>query len=346
MSMNEPLSRCLCGGRRNSQGRSIPRHRNCSSGEGIFTLFSPRATDIVNSLHAVSKAKSVSHKTSTAGKKKMNPILAMLRSGGSGAGGGGGGGGGGGNRRQQQRSNARSSSSSPSTAARAKMSRSVSVVEEMAPRPTQQSPPVLAPVGVADEPLLEEKKKSASETNLLNKCEGRGSHATNAAGSEDGFYKSFDELADDIDDLATGVLASSNPLEASVVLRAQPAVSSAASSEATSSDTAARCSFNSSDSGRMSNDTYAETSNSSVASAASNSISSHCNRLCSNTSNCSGDDSGMSSSNGSGLENGGGGNARLEALRERSKESDSSFGRVVAANGEGTYNQIEDEEAR
>ena len=108
------------------------------------------------------------------------------------------------------------------------------------------------------------------------------------------------------------------------------------------SDTAARCSFNSSDSGRMSNDTYAETSNSSVASAASNSISSHCNRLCSNTSNCSGDDSGMSSSNGSGLENGGGGNARLE----RTKESDSSFGRVVAANGEGTYNQIEDEEAR
>ena len=324
---------------------SPPRHRNCSSGEGIFTLFSPRATDIVNSLHAVSKAKSVSHKASAAGKKKMNPILAMLRSGGGGAGGGGGGAG---NRRQHQRSNARSSSSSPSTAARAKMSRSVSVVEEMAPRPMQQPmPPVPAPV---DQHLSEEKKKkSASETNLLSKCEGQqGGHAAaDAAGSEDGFYKSFDELADDIDDLATGVLASSNPLEASVVLRAQPAVSSAASSEATSSDTAARCSFNSSDSGRMSNDTYAETSNSSVASAASNSISSHCNRLCSNTSNCSGDDSGMSSSNGSGLDNGGGGNARVEALRERtSKESGPSFGRAVAANGEATYTQIEDEEAR
>ena len=203
-----------------------------------------------------------------------------------------------------------------------------------------------APIGVVDEHLLEEKKKSASETNLLSKCEGQGGHATDAAGSEDGFYKSFDELADDIDDLATGVLASSNPLEASVVLRAQPVVSSAASSEATSSDTAARCSFNSSDSGRMSNDTYAETSNSSVASVASNSISSHCNRLCSNTSNCSGDDSGMSSSNGSGLDNGGGGNARVEALRERSKESEPSFGRAVAANGEATYTQIEDEEAR
>ena len=274
----------------------------------------------------------------------MNPILAMLRSGGGGAGGGGAGGG---NRRHQQRSIARSSSSSPSTAARAKMSRSVSVLEEMSPRPTEQSPPVPAPIGGVDERLMEEKEKrrSASETNLLNKCEGQhGTHAANAAGLEDGFYKSFDELADDIDDLATGVLASSNPLEASVVLRAQPAVSSAASSEATSSDTGARCSFNSSDSGRISNDTYAETSNSSVASAASNSISSHCNRLCSNTSNCSGDDSGMSSSNGSGLDNGG--NARPEAHRERSKEGDASLRKVTTANGEGTYTQIEDEEAR
>jgi hypothetical protein len=44
----------------------------------------------------------------------------------------------------------------------------------------------------------------------------------------------------------------------------------------------ARYSFNSSDSGRMS-DTYGETSNSSVASS-----SGHSNRICSNTSNCSG----------------------------------------------------------
>ena len=312
----------------------VSRHRNCSSGEGIFTLFSPRATDIVNSLQAISKAKSVSHKTSAAGKKKMNPILAMLRSGGSGTGGSGRGRG---HRSQQLRGNARSSSSSPSTAARAKMSRSVSVVEEMVPRTTPSVP---------DECSSEERKKSASETNLLNKCEGQpDSHTAHAAAvSEDGFYKSFDELADDIDDLATGVLASSNPLEASVVLRAQPAVSSVTSSEATSSDIA-RCSFNSSDSGRMSNDTYAETSISSVASAASNSISSQENRLCSNTSNCSGDDSGMSSSNGSGLDNGIG-TARLEPLKKGGKESDAPSGRIVATNGEGTYTQIADQEAR
>ena len=335
MSESSVISLSLLRSRlRLSRVLSVSRRRNCSSGEGIFTLFSPRATDIVNSLQAISKAKSVSHMTSAAGKKKMNPILAMLRSGGSGTGGSGRGRG---HRSQQLRGNARSSSSSPSTAARAKMSRSVSVVEEMVPRTTPHVP---------DECSSEERKKSASETNLLNKCEGQpDSHTAHAAAvSEDGFYKSFDELADDIDDLATGVLASSNPLEASVVLRAQPAVSSVTSSEATSSDIA-RCSFNSSDSGRMSNDTYAETSISSVASAASNSISSQENRLCSNTSNCSGDDSGMSSSNGSGLDNGVG-TARLEPLQKGGKESDAPSGRIVATNGEGTYSQIADEEAR
>ena len=337
MSESSVISLSLLRSRlRLSRVLSVSRHRNCSSGEGIFTLFSPRATDIVNSLQAISKAKSLSHKTSAAGKKKMNPILAMLRSGGSGTGGSGRGRGRG-YRSQQLRGNARSSSSSPSTAARAKMSRSVSVVEEMVPRTTPSVP---------DECSSEERKKSASETNLLNKCEGQpDSHTAHAAAvSEDGFYKSFDELADDIDDLATGVLASSNPLEASVVLRAQPAVSSVTSSEATSSDIA-RCSFNSSDSGRMSNDTYAETSISSVASAASNSISSQENRLCSNTSNCSGDDSGMSSSNGSGLDNGVG-TARLEPFQKGGKESDAPSGRIVATNGEGTYTQIADEEAR
>ena len=89
---------------------------------------------------------------------------------------------------------------------------------------------------------------------------------TGAEGQE-GFYRSFD----DIDDIDLGVLASSNPLEAAVVLRNQPESSGA------------RYSFNSSDSGRMS-DTYGETSNSSVASS-----SGHSNRICSNTSNCSGD---------------------------------------------------------
>jgi hypothetical protein len=40
---------------------------------------------------------------------------------------------------------------------------------------------------------------------------------------QDGFYRSFD----DIDDIDLGVLASSNPLEAAVVLRSQPEASAA-----------------------------------------------------------------------------------------------------------------------
>ena len=71
----------------------------------------------------------------------------------------------------------------------------------------------------------------------------------------EGFYRSFDDL-DDIDDHLMGVLADSNPLEAAVVLRG----------ETLSQSGNGRNSFNSSDSGRMS-DTYAETSNSSVASS-------------------------------------------------------------------------------
>ena len=71
----------------------------------------------------------------------------------------------------------------------------------------------------------------------------------------EGFYRSFDDL-DDIDDHLMGVLADSNPLEAAVVLRG----------ETLSQNGNGRNSFNSSDSGRMS-DTYAETSNSSVASS-------------------------------------------------------------------------------
>ena len=76
----------------------------------------------------------------------------------------------------------------------------------------------------------------------------------------EGFYRSFDDL-DDIDDHLNlmGVLADSNPLEAAVVLRGENLSQSGTSN-------GGRNSFNSSDSGRMS-DTYAETSNSSVASS-------------------------------------------------------------------------------
>ena len=100
----------------------------------------------------------------------------------------------------------------------------------------------------------------------------------------EGFYRSFD---DDIDDIDLGVLANSNSLEASIVLRTQPQVSGpyiTNSNDKTNNlaDSGARLSYNSScDSGRIS-DTYAETSNSSVTSGFSN-------RVYSNTSNCSGD---------------------------------------------------------
>ena len=74
------------------------------------------------------------------------------------------------------------------------------------------------------------------------------------------------------------VLADSNPIEAAVVLRG----------ENLSQSGNGRNSFNSSDSGRMS-DTYAETSNSSVTSSTANGSSNGHNRLNSNMSNCSGD---------------------------------------------------------
>ena len=92
----------------------------------------------------------------------------------------------------------------------------------------------------------------------------------------EGFYRSFDDL-DDIDDHLMSVLADSNPIEAAVVLRG----------ENLSQSGNGRNSFNSSDSGRMS-DTYAETSNSSVTSSTNTSAAGH-NRLHSNMSNCSGD---------------------------------------------------------
>ena len=132
--------------------------------------------------------------------------------------------------------------------------------------------------------------------------DGKQATTTNGGSSqEEGFYRSFD----DIDDIDLGVLANSNSLEAAVVLRAQQPDNFGMAAEA-------RCSFNSSDSGRMS-DTYADTSNSSVTSNSSNS-----NRVYSNTSNCSGD-SGTHCSMGSDYSSSGGPNREkaLEVLKEQ-----------------------------
>ena len=231
----------------------------------------------------------------------MNPILALLtrRSGGQ-------------QQLQQQQQNAKTGSSSKSKL----LSKSMSVVDHLGQNPQQllekESPDnggfCCDPVGGSSnhkskrveslernceqhqqqlcqqQQQQHQKKRSASESNLLNPSVVAPADV-NTAGSnscektietEEGYYRSFDDHIDDIDDL--GVLANSNSLEAAVVLRTQPEAFAIG-------DT--RCSFNSSDSGRMS-DTYAETSNSSVTSS-SNGSSGHSNRLYSNTSNCSGD---------------------------------------------------------
>ncbi len=315
-------------------------------------------------MHAISKAKSVSHSlqkkqqqaaaaaNGLVGKKKMNPILAMLRS----------------NNHQgrsqqrrsgQQQESGRSSSSSPAGRNNSVMSKSVSVMEDMSAKAAPENNAVYEKLAAAGQQgdatgIVSQAKRSASESNLLNKCEADPEKTTPApaGANEDGFYKSFDELADDIDDLASGVLANSNPLEASVVLRPQQQM--AASSSVASSDAAARCSFNSSDSGRMSSDTYGETSNSSVASA-SNSTSSHSNRL---YSNCSEGDSGLSAGSGSAASDcssGTGSNSNGIKMTMGTLPENESGAAIYGhcrpvknggENGDATYSQIEDDEAR
>ncbi len=118
-------------------------------------------------------------------------------------------------------------------------------------------------------------KKSASESDLLGvaasgtkenpttnleKTQVSGASAVDGCDSAlEGFYRSFDELDDDID------LLGSNSND-DVVLRRVHNESNQLNED--SGEQSARCSFNSSvDSGRVSNDTYAETSNSSVTSS-------------------------------------------------------------------------------
>ncbi|TRY71121.1 hypothetical protein TCAL_15039 [Tigriopus californicus] len=289
-------------------------HKNCSSAEGIFTFYSNRAKDIINSLHAVTRNQSVvqpsafqsgtpnSNSSSlgrgrTSGKKasssnKMNPLLAFLR-------------------RNQSPSGGETAPGNQqgSKAKKSILAKSVSVMDHLSLSGKRGQLDECVDLGGFEDPRRGEslertigggcvgsgglvnsstsnsihgdKKRSASESDLLNVNNKQGCVPGNETGGdkcqnecEEGFYRSFDDI-DDIDDL--DVLANSNPLEAAVVLRSQLENEYALGE--------ARCSFNSSDSGRMS-DTYAETSNSSVTSSSNGS---HSNRLYSNTSNCSGD---------------------------------------------------------
>ena len=57
--------------------------RNCSSGEGIFTFYAPRAREVVGALEAATKTAIRQPMSAVEGKKagKMNPLLAFLRRG-------------------------------------------------------------------------------------------------------------------------------------------------------------------------------------------------------------------------------------------------------------------------
>ena len=272
--------------------------RSCSSGEGIFTFYCRRARELVARLTASSKNQPMS---SIEGKKfssshKMNPLLALLR-------------------RGSNNSRTYNNKKQVSAAALGKSASSAEHLDKTggfevggggvaAPKALLLSKTLGRGLSLDrsyDNNPPADKKKSASESNLLNPLsnlvsaqstegiiEGGQHHHHNTdllsnlpapppeeelqrmsisatletvTGGE-GFYRSFDDL-DDIDDHLNlmGVLADSNPLEAAVVLRGSENLS-----QSGTGSNGGRNSFNSSDSGRMS-DTYAETSNSSVASS-------------------------------------------------------------------------------
>ena len=237
--------------------------RNCSSGEGIFTFYCRKARELVSLLTATSKNQPLSSMENKKSYGKMNPLLALLRRG------------------NNQRSSTHHSKKMSKSASSADHLDKTGGFEGPSPQPIAALSKSLRRGFSLDRPLeTSEKKKSASESNLLsvnadiseNKAIFREpdfpappneeelqkmsvSATLETVTGGEGFYRSFDDL-DDIDDHLMSVLADSNPIEAAVVLRG----------ENLSQNGNGRNSFNSSDSGRMS-DTYAETSNSSVASS-------------------------------------------------------------------------------
>ena len=264
----------------------------------------------------------------------MNPLLALLRRG----------------------NNQRTSTSNK------KISKSASSADHLDKTGGFEGPSAAPPIAALSKSLrrgfsldrhleTSEKKKSASESNLLgvasnqDLAENKGFlgsenpdfpappneeelqkmsvsatlETVTGAGSGEGFYRSFDDL-DDIDDHLMSVLADSNPIEAAVVLRG----------ENLSQNGNGRNSFNSSDSGRMS-DTYAETSNSSVASSTNGGH----NRLHSNMSNCSGDSGAQLSLNSNDSSN-----KVLEVLKEQESPDFAPFDQEIYGHSVSIKNNV------
>ena len=297
-------------------------YRSCPSGEGIFTFFSSRARDIV-------KAINNAHNTNIEQKKKRkqqlklqdkrrNPLLSFLR------------------RSSTATSNRRGTSTSPKRAAAGSKSasttltKSISVMEHLKPDPgpterqrVQQRQREDEPVeggfvnnGDKSSAFANKARRSASESDLLgckiNAVDDESDEDENetttkrtitvTAEINEGFYRSFDDDIDDIDDLVE--LRSG----AKAKTKANGGQTLAPSCE---DDSSARRSFQSTDSGRASNASET-TCNSSVASS-SNGSSTACNRIYSNNSNCSSSvDSGTHVSVGSDCSS-----SKLEVLREQ-----------------------------
>lgn len=254
--------------------------RSCPSGEGIFAFFSERARHIVDSLHEAAKNQSATTATAARAKSGVRPLFHFLR-----------------HSTRGRNPGADSTAVGSGRKPRKPLAKSTSVMANLTPEQRRGETLKSSTETIKDDPndqdddddendeggfeeVVKEQKPVSTHNNNNNSCKKSASESdllsakldeiNNMCSNDDtdGFYRSYD----DIDDIDLSVLADSNTLEAAVVLRAQPGQYGLLAAEA-------RCSFNSSDSGRMS-DSLADASTSSVASSSNANTSdsgAHCN---------------------------------------------------------------------